>query len=418
MDTAGQRADRVFALVIVAEILLILATWPLWTAIELFPAVPMFRHLGSVPIVMDWLTLAALLVSSAAHLKSCRPEPNAAVSSPGAGLQAQSRRYNLWLMAASASWLVVLNQHRLQPWHWLFLIVTAQSILLSGRQRLWAMRLTFATIYIFAALSRLGADVDAGMSRQLLQTVCHLLGADQLLRNERLFFIVCLAMTLVELAVGLCLLLSRFRRLAVVMAMALHLTLLVLLSPIGLNHHWGVLIWNAFFLIAIPLLFADVNQPGSNDPFATVRLRLTAAIVVLFPLSGLFDIADNWPSWQLYSPRPDIVRLYVDEGAVGQLPKHVRQFVAEPAPLDTWCPVRLDWWSLAMTGAPIYPEDRFQLNVVRSVVQKMPDAAVRITLESAESPAWWRRTLQQLRRAELDDHLDRQFLLNGNIARK
>ena len=418
MNAAEQRADRVFALVIVAEALLILSTWPLWTAIDLFPAVPLFRRLATVPVVIDWLTLAALSASTTAYIRSCRWRcGTAATSSSGAVSRSNSRCCSLLLMTASAGWLAVLNQHRLQAWHWLFLLVTVQSILLTGRQRLWALRLTFATIYILAALSRLGPDVGTGMSRQLLRTVCALAGSEQLVRNEQLFFIACLAMTLVELAVGLCLMLPQTRRAAVATAMTLHAVLLLLLSPIGLNHHSGVLIWNAFFLTAIPLLFADVSSPESNDSFTTVRLRVTAAAIVLFPLSGLFGIADNWPSWQLYSPRPEVVRLYVDEGSVAQLPQHVQQFLAEPAPLDTWCPVRLDRWSLAITGAPIYPEDRFQLAVVRSVLQHIPEAAVRISIESAASPAWWRRTARELDLAELDGFTQTEFLLNGNIAR-
>ena len=418
MDAAEQRADRVFALVIVAEALLILATWPLWTDIGHFPAVSLFRHQAAIPVVIDWLTLAALFASTIAYFRSSRSRPGAAAgSSSGTVPHSKSRRYSLSVMAASAAWLVVLNQHRLQPWHWLFFLVTVQSILLTGRQRLRVLRLTFATIYIFAALSRLGPDVGTGMSRQLLQTACALVGREQLVRNEQLFFAVCLAMTLVELAVGLCLMLPRVRRVAVATAVMLHAMLLLLLSPIGLNHHTGVLIWNAFFLVAIPLLFADVKQPDSNYSFGTVRFRVTAAVIVLFPLSGLFGIADNWPSWQLYSPRPDIVRLYVDEGSVAQLPENVRQFVAEPAPLETWCPVRLDRWSLATTGSPIYPEDRFQLSVVWAVLQHVPAAAVRISIESAASPVWWRRTTLELDPAELDRFTASQFLLNGSTVR-
>ena len=257
MDAAEQRADRVFALVIVAEALLILATWPLWTAFDLFPAVPLFRRLASVPIVIDWLTLAALFASTTAYLWSCRSRPGAvANSSSGAVPRSNAPYCSLLLMTVAAGWLVALNQHRLQPWHWLFLLVTAQSILFTGRQRLWLLRLTVATIYIFAALSRLGPDAGTGMSRQLLQTACALVGSEQLARNEPLFFMVCLAMTLAELAVGLCLMLPRTRRAAVATAMMLHALLLLLLSPIGLNHHWGVLLWNAFFLIAIPLFCA------------------------------------------------------------------------------------------------------------------------------------------------------------------
>ncbi|MDG2129375.1 MAG: hypothetical protein P8K08_15355 [Fuerstiella sp.] len=418
MYAAEHRANRVFALLIVAEALLILATWPLWTAVDLFPAVPLFSQLGSVPVIIDQLTLAVLLASTVAYLWSRRTRPDgAAVSAPVNVPQSNFRRNSLLLMTASACWLVALNQHRLQSWHWLFILVTAQSIVLVGWQRLWGLRLTFAVIYVFAALSRLGPDVGTGMSRQLLQTACALVGVEQPERNEQLFFSVCLAMTLVELAVGLCLMLPRTRLAAVAVAMTLHGLLLLLLSPIGLNHQSGVLIWNVLFIVAIPLLFTGPRLPDSNTSLASGQLRLTAAVIVLIPLSGLFGIADNWPSWQLYSPRPDVVRLYVDEASVADLPQHVQQFVGTPAPLGTMCPVRLDRWSLATTGAPIYPEARFQLVVVRNLLLHVPAAAVRITVESADSPLWWHRTTRELDRAGPDRLAEHQFLLNRKFAR-
>ncbi|MCP4509987.1 MAG: hypothetical protein GY826_26725, partial [Fuerstiella sp.] len=177
-------------------------------------------------------------------------------------------------------------------------------------------------------------------------------------------------------------------------------------------------IWNAFFLIAVPTLFTDIRPQDAKPSPASVRLRIIAAVIVLFPLSGLFGIADNWPSWQLYSTRSDVVRLYIDEVSVGQLPEHLQPFVGQPEPLDRWCPVRLDRWSLATTRAPIYPEVRVQLTVVRALLENVPAAAVQITVESAQSPAWWHRIIREINADELDRFAQTEFLLNGRLARQ
>ena len=43
----------------------------------------------------------------------------------------------------------------------------------------------------------------------------------------------------------------------------------------------------------------------------------------LFPLSGLFGIADNWPAWQLYSTRPETWTLRIKEADVRYLDNHM-----------------------------------------------------------------------------------------------
>jgi hypothetical protein len=73
----------------------------------------------------------------------------------------------------------------------------------------------------------------------------------------------------------------------------------------------------------------------------------------------------------------------------------------------------LDWWSLKATGAPLYPEDRFQLAVINKLLP--PDAAVgvRVIVDTASFPDFWHREKIELQNRE-------QVLeyLNGNRIRK
>ena len=97
------------------------------------------------------------------------------------------------------------------------------------------------------------------------------------------------------------------------------------------------------------------------------RFRAAILFVWLFPLSGLFGIADNWPAWQLYSTRPETWTLRIKETDVHFLENHIQQHVSGPAPLDDWVVVRLDRWSLAETDSPLYPQGRFQKEVIHRV---------------------------------------------------
>ena len=67
------------------------------------------------------------------------------------------------------------------------------------------------------------------------------------------------------------------------------------------------------------------------------------------------------------------------------------EFVQPPAPLGDWCPIRVDRWSFADTGAPIYPEDRFQFAVAESVMKTVGEGNARIEVDSPSAILWWQR---------------------------
>lgn len=424
MSVADMRQRRnMLLLQMLSEIFLIIATLPLWTNTSDFPAIPLFAVFVDVPSLIDRLLTVSLLLCCAVTIAVVARDFEEANSCAADKLW---RRLRLWLGIATllGSLLVVLNQHRLQPWHWLFLLLNVQCLTLRFDDQKFSRRLTLASIYIFAAVSRFGPDIDARMSSEVLATLLNMAGLSTVARNEAIMFTGCVGMTLSELLAGILLLVPRFRRAGVALTMTAHVTLLVALGPWGLDHNHAVLIWNVFFLLAIPVAFLDPRGSASIlDSTAEVmhgtKSRFAACMnfgVIAFPLAGLLGFADNWPSWQLYSPRPDVIRLYVSERIATQLPERLRSHIGQPLPLQTWCSVRLDRWSLEETGSPIYPEDRFQLGLAAAL---LPDDAaendVRIIVDTADNFAWWRRSSMQITSlADLREHCE-SFYLNTRV---
>lgn len=421
------REGRFLSLTVLFEGVLMMATWPLWVPVRSFPWVPCFRSLAGMPTIVDCV-LGGVLILTILRLTWCLTRNNGAIggnaSSSGntdCGLRDSVPVIGLSLFSAAA--LALLNQQRLQPWHWLFILVMTQTLVLPSAERIRLYRLTVASIYLFAAVSRLGSGVSGGMNRQVVTMMLGAVGAEQILRQESILFAVCLTVTLGELATGFLLLMPRTRGLGMIAAVLVHATLVLVLSPLGLNHHPGVLIWNVYFLMAVPVLFGstrkdpEVDQASSSSQRLSRQARLLAAFVFLFPLSGLFGFADNWLSWQVYSPRPEVVRVFVRQAARDDLPADMRNFIAQPALLDDWCPVRIDRWSLAVAKAPLYPEDRFQLAVAAYLMSFSKPSSIRVDLESPDAPAWWNRTTVRLDdRQQIDSRL-RANLLNGTATR-
>jgi hypothetical protein len=199
----------------------------------------------------------------------------------------------------------------------------------------------------------------------------------------------------------------------------MHLSLLAALGPFGLGHHPAVLLWNLHLLLLVPLLAltAPACRLYPHSVSAAVRAYLPAALHWLFALSGLFGIADNWPSWQLYSSRPESWQLWIRRDQAARLPDNLQPWLSRTV-VDGWQPLSLERLSFAATSSPLVPEDRFQAAVIEAFLQTMPtstDFQIRIT--EPHQFRWWQRrerrifTLQQLHEEQA------RFLLNARSVR-
>jgi hypothetical protein len=378
---ARDRNQIVLLSLCAAQVLLMISTWPLWWGSVEFPVVPLVSGFSSLQVYV-WVSrlLTLTLLAGVAFLAAAAGKPvRARVAVP---------------VVICAAVLAVNNQHRLQPWHWLFLLMITQLCLLTGRQLTICWRWTLVTIYVCSALSRVTVDAGNSMSSPMIQVVTGWLLPAAMRPDANSLQWISLVLAALELAIGIMLLVPRCRKAGIVAAVCMHLLLLLVLSPLGLNHHWGVLIWNTFLAVCIPLLFWESGSrstPSADKPAGSAVLWCLITVTVAFPLSGLFGVADNWPSWQVYSPRPESFLLVVRTDAVDQLPDTIQRFVGQPQLLSDWCPVQLDRWSLEAVRAPMYPEDRFNLAIIRQLAAQLPDGTFRVEVDRPAIPTWWRR---------------------------
>lgn len=398
--------NRFLSLLLLAEVVLVATTLPLWTSIDRFPAVPLLTFCSDVPVIVDQCLTAVLCFA-------------AAIGAVGIWRATFPSRAALGTAVVAGGLLVLLNQHRLQPWHWLFMLICLQQLMASVEGRIWLFRLTIASMYVFAAASRCVPEIATGMSRQVLTVSMNAVGLDGLLDNNSFVRACCVGMTVVELLAGVALLIPRWRKFGVIAAVSIHTVLILALSPLGLNHHPGVVVWNTFLLVSVPILFVpDLDgKPWIREQFRSRADRILAAFVVLFPISCWFGIADNWLSWHVYSPRPEVVRIYVREDAVSELPADISPFVEAPLLLSEWCPVRIDRWCLATQSVPLYPEDRFQLAIALQLIESVnaPDS-IRISMDESGKSSLKGAGSIELDRAAIRERSER-FFFNGSDVR-
>jgi len=341
---------------------LLAATWRLWTPLRDTPRIAPTGWLGFDPGGGEFVLLGAL-ASGLVRVAVWR--------SP--------RRGSVWATAALAA-LMALDQLRWQPWAYHALVAGVTLAACDRAAALAGLRAVAIAVYAYSAVAKLDAEFVATLGSGVAET----LGAPASLRPA-----VALGLPLAELAVaGLLAASLRWRGLAApacVAAAAMHAATIAVLSPWGLDHSLGVLIWNAGFAWQTVELFRPARSPADATPSRRGRLgRLACGFAVLAPLGTPVGWWDQWPGWALYAPGGERATLYVHAVAVDRLPEPLRRCIDE-ATDGPWRRVRLDDWVLADTGAPLYPQNR----VVAAIALGLADrfALSGRLLVVAESPA-------------------------------
>lgn len=360
---------------------LLASTWPLWLGPVEFPQIPLSVSLVSVPLWFDWMGLAGL------------------IGGLFGVLWGNPRTMSLaWLSVLLGGFtLVALDQHRLQPW--LYQLLFISLIFLCSERRRIPHLLTWivVSIYVYSALGKFDAEFLHTVGQLFWQGMLEILGRSQAGNGEvPIGWIALLPMTELLLAVGLAC--RPTRAVAGGFAMIFHLLLIVLLGPLGLNHSWGVVLWNLQFAGQAWILFVWPELNGRRVNTAAVatdrtlsdsaahavgtgsglRQRmgnglttLVAAGVIALPVVERWGFWDHWTSWALYAPHSSRVEVWVAGTAVDRLPASLQQMMpAESAEL-LWIRLPLERWSLAETKTPIYPQARFQFGVAVELARRV-----------------------------------------------
>ena len=338
-------------------LLLMAATWRLWTPQTVFPQVPLFGWAVGTPAWCQWLGAAGMVAGLAGMLVAP---------------QGRMARGSLVAFAVATVAMFVLDQQRMQPWAYQFVLLAVVLAATPPRPALALLRLFIISFYCYSAVTKLDNSFLHTLGQQFLEA---LLGARVETWSEEARLALAAVFPLGELLVAAGLALRRTRRMALAGAVSLHVLLLVILGPWGLGHKPGVLLWNAYFIVQDLLLFAVPRRlPAADEGTATQRAPWPVVTVVLaavgLPLLEPTSWFDMWPSWGLYASSAERVVFQVHRLGRVNLPPALEPFVEVPDDAaDPWLTVRLDRWALASLSAPIYPQNRVQLGVAAAVIE-------------------------------------------------
>ena len=237
---------------------LIAATWRLWIPQAVFPQVPAFAILCTAPAWIDWICLVCLI---------------AGLSLLAAGRSGYVNTSGCLLVLVSLLVFFCLDQHRFQPWAYQLWLFTFIWLCCGVNYRLNLMNWLLISIYFYSAMGKLDFEFLHTVGQQMLGAIANLVGQETSNISASLKIALVAIFPVVELAIAVGLAWATSRRLAGLFAIGLHLALIVILGPLGLNHRLGVLIWNAQFVGLAYFLFVAkrISVPGSEIDEAPLK---------------------------------------------------------------------------------------------------------------------------------------------------
>ena len=369
----------------ICGLVLFAATWRLWIPQSDFPQVPLFRWVALLPNAIDWLCFGSLII---------------ALMTAAMGFPRWTRTRIAWpLFSVSYVGSLLFDQHRLQPWAWLLLLM---SLLFQGinARRTWQVRwfgtlsvetlLRWLTIsvYFWSAVSKFDRGFFATHGPTLVDALLQLIGLGGLPGSVEWWLAVTLPVGELLIAVGLSC--PRFRQSAVWGAIGLHVAMVLALGPFGLGHRPGVLLWNVAFIGHDWLLLRRSTSTNpkrergrSQEEAAIIHEELSSTsceaapltdtsgyfhisfarpflvmVAIMWPITESFGLCDHWLAWSVYSTRTERVSVTLTAEGIKRLPEVAQRLVKNGE-------LPLDRWSFDTLNAPIYPQLRFQLAIVK-----------------------------------------------------
>ena len=385
---------------------LLAGTWSLWLTVPGEGTMPLVPLLGQPS--GWWIPWAALLVSLMTIVLLL-----------AIAIAPARFRPLWWLVAVALALSFLLDQHRLQPWAYQSAIYALVFASMDRDQtRRWLIPMA-ASVYLYSAAGKFDFQFVNTVGQDFLEAVAQPLGGLPEAWSQARRAKLALGLPAVELLCGIGLLARPTRRASAVVIMGMHATLFAILGPWGLQHSYGVLLWNLLLIAQAYLLLwrlPDSAEPVETQPATGAGARLAMGIVLVALAAPLLERRgywDHWTSWSLYSPHTSRAVIELHHSAADSLSPQIRTFLEEDSDGDGWSTLALDRWSLESRGVPIYPQGRYQLSLAASLASAHGwDDSLRARLRGCSDRWTGKRDEQRLLgRAEIQRALHSEFWL-------
>jgi hypothetical protein len=313
-----QRMMLVRITLVCSVVISLLLTLPLWTGAHTFPPAPL-ADLGLSQPISDISLLIILILCLTGSMF----------------LNIQRTLILTGLLAATV--LVLGDVNRLQPWIYVYCSMLLVYVFYNGRvddsnrytSFFIILQFVLASVYFFCGLNQLNCLFVETEYASLISPLKHLVSERQFLFFLKIGYVA----PYIMMFVGIGLIISPIRYLAITLAMFVHIALLILLFP---SSHYEYALWfaNLPFAIILLLLFSGKTKQRYFSPTFLLQRPLFYMVMVLFVLMPFFNNGGYWPdylSFNFKSGNNKKVIIQFSEKIYLDLPRYVKYF-AKPVP--------------------------------------------------------------------------------------
>jgi hypothetical protein len=324
-------------------------TWRVWTPYRTYPAVPLIAWLHPSAVSVGVLAFACVGLL--------------------ASLWDRFRKAGLVVFFLCTAFLVLEDQSRLLAYAYIGLF--AAACLFTDRLDCFRWGLIF--VYFWAGFHKLNAQYLTRVFPWVFFTprITHWLSH---LGHWRLM---ALASALMELGIAPLLFWRRSRRWGIYLAVSMHLSIVVLLSPLGLNIYPCVWAWNVAMAAWVVVLFWNFDEPTRLSPVRSVMGVAVILLFVLMPILNMFSLWDDGASFHQFSGAAVDAYMEIPQGKAWELPQSAREVMVGDR-------VYFSPWAVNDNNSDSYASERVYRGVFRQVCRQAPD----LTLVIVSTPKW------------------------------
>ncbi len=243
------------------------------------------------------------------------------------------QRFFLFLAFLFTVLMVLLDVNRLQPWFYIYSALLSVFIFYNGRvddsnkftSYFIILQIIFASVYFFCGLSQLNKFFIASDFTEIISPLRDMLSERQFLFFKRMGFLV----PYLLLFIGVGLIVSPIRYLAITLAVIMHFLLLIFLFPSSKNQNYALWFSNLVFMIILFLLFSGKTKQRYFSPTFLFQIPLFYLVIVLFVIMPFFNSAGMWPdflSGNFKSGNSNSAVISLSQRTVVKLPTYLQKY--------------------------------------------------------------------------------------------